>query len=347
MNCSAIGIAMSGGVDSTAAAVLLKRHHPVAGFFMDIGQSDGAEQFSRCQAIGKALAIEVQSLDLREAFRERVLNYFTTTYLSGKTPNPCVVCNQHIKFGLLREAILAAGYEVMATGHYARIRRFDDGYGLIKGIDISKDQSYFLSRIALPLLASVRLPMGDLTKAEAYRITAEHGLTDCFGKQSQDVCFLADSTVAGFISAQAEGAMQPGPISTTAGVEIGRHQGLYQYTIGQRRGLNLPDHSPWYVIRIESLHNRLIVGKEDELYMQTVQCRSPYWLVDTVPKPGTVYTAKLRSTHGGAEARIDLVDEQMMTLYFSTPQRAVCPGQFCVLFKGERVIGSAEIESAW
>ena len=340
-----IGIAMSGGVDSTACALMLKQDYTISGFLMDLDLPDFKAQKERVQRLGEKIGIEIHVVDLKEQFKKKVLEYFTRSYFAGKTPNPCAICNHEIKFGLFMDAIIAAGSEFAATGHYARIADRQGDISLLKGIDPKKDQSYFLSRLSPQQLQRVMFPLGSMIKEDTYRFVESHGFTDFRGRESQDVCFFTGTRLGTFLNQHLKDGMTGGAIVTTSGEEIGRHQGLYHYTIGQRRGLDLPHHSPWYVHTIDPDNNLLIVGKEDELFSRTIRARLPNWLCQKIPEEGETYQVKTRSRHPGSVALIQRIDTDSFELLFRKPERAVTPGQFVVLYKDERVIGSGEIVS--
>lgn len=334
---------MSGGVDSTAVALLLSKKYRVCGFLMDIGQPGFTDQAGQVRDLAERIGIELQIIDLKERFDSLVLGYFTDAYLGGETPNPCMVCNREIKCGLFLDKILQTGAGAMATGHYARCETIDGATGLFKGVDPSKDQSYFLSRLSPAQLARMRFPLGSMLKEDTYRLVEAHGFTRFRGKESQDICFLKNTSVGDFLDRRVDDSRAEGAIVSLDGRELGRHRGLHRYTVGQRRGLGLPDHSPWYVCRLDAASNRVVVGKDDDLYSAELQARRPNWLVDEPAKHGDRYEVKIRSTHIGAWATLTAADDHLIRLMFDDPQRGVCPGQFAVLYDGERVVGSAEI----
>ncbi|BDD86815.1 tRNA 2-thiouridine(34) synthase MnmA [Desulfofustis limnaeus] len=342
MTVTPIGIAMSGGVDSTACALLLRRDHPVRGFIMDIGQPGFDEQRQRLGRLAEALDIEVQVIDLKSQFAAIVLDYFSSTYGAGLTPNPCMVCNHTIKFGLFRQQIAAAGCASMATGHYARSEFRDGRPALLRGIDPDKDQSYFLARLRPQQLGAVLFPLGAMRKEETYRLVEEHGFTDFRGRESQDVCFLQETSIAAHLAARAGDEQRPGPIVSVDGTHLGEHRGLLHYTIGQRRGIGLPDSTPWYVTTIDAAANTLVVGKEHDLLQESVHAGQVNWLIEP-PSPGTEVEVQIRSTHRPVTARLIASTADSFVLRFDRPQRAVAPGQFAVLYRGDQVLGSGEI----
>ena len=338
-----IGMAMSGGVDSTASALLLSEHYTVHGFLMDIGQPRFAEQAEQVETLSGRLGIDLKIVDLKARFQKIVLDYFIDSYKNGKTPNPCMICNREIKCGLFLEHILSTGLDAMATGHYVQCRETDGYPALFQGVDPRKDQSYFLARLTVEQLGRLRFPLGSMHKAQTYEFMEAHGFRDFRGKESQDVCFLKDSTVSEFLSDKLGNSIAAGPIVTVDGKEIGRHQGLHRYTVGQRRGLGLPDHTPWYVCALDAGTNQLIVGKNEHLNIRVLTAVAPHWLVPAPPRHGDRFTVKIRSTHAGAMATITDIDRTLIAVEFDQPQRAISPGQYAVLYHRNQVIGSAEI----
>ena len=343
MSRKRIGIAMSGGVDSTACAIMLQKDYSVQGFFMHLAQPDFQAQQERVQVIADHLGISLTVIDLQRQFAEKVLAYFSSTYFDGLTPNPCLICNREIKFGLFLEAILAAGMDGMATGHYVRIIEREGIFHLHKGLDPLKDQSYFLSRLGQAQLSRLIFPLGERNKAEIYPFVEEQGFTGFAGLESQDVCFLANESVGDFLEKSYPESFADGPIVTRDGREIGRHNGLFRYTIGQRRGLGIADSTPWYVVRLEPQTNQVVVGKEDELLQQRVDIGDLHWLAGAPPEDGSRHEARLRSTHRGARASFSLSGNGQAVLNFDEPQRAVTPGQFAVLYQEDEVLGSGVI----
>ena len=339
-----IGIAMSGGVDSTACALQLLPQHDIQGFFMRLAGPDLDEKEQRVRDVADQLGINLQVIDLSREFSAIILHYFTTTYQQGLTPNPCMVCNPAIKFGLFMDVILARGMDAMATGHYARIQQEGDTWRLCKGRDPAKDQSYFLARLNQQQLRHVLFPLGEQNKEEIYQFVEEQGLSGFRGQESQDICFLGSTPVGQFLSERLPQAGQQGSIVTRQGQEMGRHQGLFHYTIGQRRGLGIADSSPWYVTALDPQSNRVIIGKEEELYRDRLLIRAPHWLTGQAPDEGQRYQVRIRYRHQGAEAGIKKIDDKHWQIQFDTPQRAITPGQFAVIYDDDRVIGSGEIE---
>lgn len=343
MNEKRIGIAMSGGVDSTATALKLRDHNSIHGFFMRLSQPDIDQQIERVTSLASTLNIPLTIIDLQQEFSDLVLDYVSNSYFSGKTPNPCVVCNNAIKFGLFQKAIFDAGMDYMATGHYAKITSDLSGYHLHDGVDASKNQSYFLSRLSQHQLSRLIFPLGDHYKEDIYNYVKEHGLTDFEGIESQDVCFLTDQSMAGYLEVKHPEKVVAGDIVSTTGEKLGTHKGLFRYTIGQRRGLNLPDSSPWYVSGIDTENNLLIVCKNHQLESQTIEVTDLNWISGKQPVLDNEYTVRIRYSHKGSSARLNIVDHNTIRMHFQQKQRAITPGQFAVIYNGSEVLGSGVI----
>jgi len=339
-----IGIAMSGGVDSTACALLLQKKYEVHGFFMQLAQPDITNQIQRVQDVAARLNIPLQIIDLKSRFEEKVLNYFAQSYQNGYTPNPCMICNAKIKFGLFMDAICDHGIERIATGHYANTIEQHGCFFLKRGEDDRKDQSYFLARLSQKQLARVEFPLGAMTKTEVYDFVEEHGFTDFRGQESQDVCFLGDSSVGHFLETTTTASAASGEIIDTKGVVLGQHNGIYNYTIGQRRGLGIAAATPLYVIRIDAADNRIVVGENQELFQNTIEIDDVLWSCNKPPLTDHEYQVKIRYGHQGESATIEQISESRYRLSFNAKQRAVTPGQFAVLYDQDLVMGSGTIQ---
>ena len=341
-----IAVAMSGGVDSSVAAALLKRQGAqVQGVFMSLAQPDLAEQLRWVRSVADFLKIPLTVVDLAEPFRRQVVDYFCAAYFAGKTPNPCVICNRFIKFGLLLdEARAALGADLLATGHYVRISgEATSGYRLRQGVDPKKDQSYFLGLLTQAQLGRICFPLGGFRKDEVYGLAAEFGLSFRQTAESQDICFLKNQSVGEFLAVHAPGQERPGPMLTLHGQELGRHGGIHHYTIGQRRGLGLPDATPWYVAGLDPAENAVLVGKDADLWRQEVFLPAVHWLSGRPPALPFVCLVKIRSRHPACPAEVAPQEGGGVRLTFAQPQRAVTPGQFAVFYEGEVVLGCGEI----
>lgn len=335
---------MSGGVDSTACALLLRESYQVEGFFMQLAQPNFSEQKERVLAVADRLGIKLQIINLRQQFEQKVLDYFSGTYFQGLTPNPCVICNREIKFGLFMDAIIDAGMDMIATGHYARLANVDGTCHLYQGADSKKDQSYFLSRLTQQQLQRVVFPLSQMTKEATYQLVESHGFDDFRGQESQDVCFLENNQIGQFLDNQASNKKNhKGPIVSTSGKILGRHRGLFHYTIGQRKGLGISSETPLYVIGLDLNGNRVIVGKNEELFDKVIKVKELHWLSGKAPDLSLDYTVRIRYSHRGSPASLTLDDKGFGTFIFKEPQRAVTPGQFAVIYQDTELLGSGII----
>ncbi|WP_083907163.1 tRNA 2-thiouridine(34) synthase MnmA [Desulfocapsa sulfexigens] len=344
MRKTKVGMAMSGGVDSTACALLLRKQYDVHGFFMQLAQPDINQQLVRVKDIAARCKIPLTVIDLSARFEEKVLSYFTNTYLDGRTPNPCMVCNPKIKFGLFMDAMLEHGMEEIATGHYASIVEEDGCFFLQQGEDTIKDQTYFLARLGQKQLARVKFPLGAMTKSAVYDLVEEHGFTDFRGRESQDVCFLQNESVGHFLTTRSPESARDGDIVHINGHVLGRHNGIINYTVGQRRGLGIAAPSPLYVLKIDASANRVIVGDNDDLYQDSIEIQDVSWNCGKPPKSDHDYLVRIRYGHEGQPAKIKQISEDHYHISFTERQRAVTPGQFAVIYEGDRLIGSGEIQ---
>ena len=337
-----IMVAMSGGVDSSVtAALLLKRGWTVVGVFMLLGQADGQAQVERARRIADCLGIRLEVANLAAEFQRQVLDYFSAAYQAGRTPNPCVVCNRTIKFGLLRDFGRRLGIADMATGHYARTRLGTDGrVRLLTGLDPKKDQSYFLCGLGQEQLAGLSFPLGETTKQEVYQAAAALGLSGLHSAESQDICFLHGQDLAGFF---ADLPARPGAFVTRAGACKGLHHGLHLYTVGQRRGLGIPDATPYYVIGLDQAHNQVVIGKEEDLWQDELTVREMRWTLGLEPALPQTYQVKIRYRHQPAQAVVSRHEAAGYIIRFTVPQRAITPGQFAVLYQADEVVGGGEI----
>lgn len=340
MSGTAVAIALSGGVDSAvAAALLLEAGHRVRAFFMELPLDGAQDKARQAAAMAEALSIPFERVDLRQTFHTHVIRYFIDSYRQGRTPNPCMLCNRQIKFGLLAQAMRQAGAEAIATGHYARIVDTAGGPAPARGLDPRKDQSYFLARLRREQLHRLLLPLGDWHKNKVRAHAQALGLPLPPG-ESQDVCFLPRGLTA-FFDEQGL-ADTPGAIVDTAGIRLGTHRGIRHYTIGQRRGLGLPDSSPWYVTALDAGSNQVVVGKKEALLQHTCTVADLHWCAEPPPLPwqGLI---QLRSRHQGAPGELCMEEADRAHIHFHQPQRAITPGQFAVFYQDERVLGSAVI----
>ncbi len=332
---------MSGGVDSTvAAALLLEQGYAVEGFFMLLPVPGLEQQQEKVVEVARCLHIPLHCIDVKEAFSNQVLHYFASSYQKGLTPNPCIYCNQHIKFGLLLDAMHEHGAETTASGHYADIDTTGIAPVIKRGNDPLKDQSYFLCRLTPDQLQHHLFPLSGLTKEVIFSKAEALGF-HYDGEESQDVCFLQNDLSAFLTSRGLE--EQPGDFVSTDGRILGTHNGIWRYTIGQRRGLGLPDATPWYVVALDSSTNQVIVGKQDDVLRDELTVHSLLWQSrpPSFPWQGLV---QIRSRHTPVQAEVMPHDGKRAKVTFSSPQRAVTPGQYAVFYSDDMVIGSGIIE---
>jgi len=336
-----VAVALSGGVDSSVAALSLKEAAcEVMGIHMRLWDSPHSEyQANRAENICRILDIPCHQVDMQKEFESCVVDYFCREYQQGRTPNPCVACNQYIKFGLLLDKALSLGTDYLATGHYARVEHSRDGHRLLKAADTSRDQSYFLYTLTQEKLGHVLFPLGGYSKDEVKQMAKHAGLPTA-SKPSQDICFISQKNYATFLSQRF--SAQPGDIVDTRGKKLGQHRGIAFYTIGQRHGLGLASGKPLYVIRIEPEHNRIVLGYEEELYSQKLAARKLNWISGKAPREPITAKAKIRYKSKEAEAvlffRNDSVD-----VHFAQPQKAVTPGQAIVFYNMDEVLGGGII----
>lgn len=342
----AVAVAVSGGVDSLVAAHLLKQTEPrvVLVHFRTGFESEPPERTrERIRSIGAQLDLPVHVLDLSTDFRREVVDYFAATYLAGQTPNPCVVCNPAIKFGVLLRRAEEMGAARLATGHYAGVRRGPDGRcRLLKGGDARKDQSYFLARLTQAQLARACFPLAALTKDAVRHIAAAEGFAPVQTGESQDVCFIRTGAYPQFIAELTGRPAEAGLVETTDGRIVGRHAGLHAFTVGQRRGINCPAAGPYYVVRLDRERNRLVVGRKDETL--TAQCRVVRinWIAPP-PLAAVRVHARVRYRTPETPAAVVPIDSDSAWLRFDAPQPAVTPGQAAVFYDGDAVLGGGFI----
>ncbi len=353
-------IAMSGGVDSSAAALeLLSEGFDCVGATMrlyrnsDLGlachksccaESDAEDAEFVCSQLG----IPHELLDYTGLFRVQVLQRFADEYARGRTPNPCIDCNRRMKFEALLDYALANGFDVLATGHYARIIRDPDSgrWQLRKAADESKDQSYVLYMLTQRQLAHLRFPLGDLHKSETRRIAEENGLVTASKRESQDICFVPGGDYAAFLEQWTGKACLPGDILDREGRVLGRHRGAIRCTVGQRRGLGVAAGQPVYVLDKDMAANTVTVGPEEALYSGGLTAAAFHWL--SIPEPAGPIRIRARTRYRQKEFSATAVPlpGRRLRLDFDEPQRAVTPGQAVVLYDGELVLGGGTIEAA-
>jgi tRNA-specific 2-thiouridylase len=344
-----VAVALSGGVDSSAAALLLKKAAcEVLGIHMRLWESPHLDyQAQRAENICRILAIPYRQVDLQKEFESRVVDYFCQEYQQGRTPNPCVACNQRIKFGLLLDKALSLGADYLATGHYARVEHSRDGYHLFKAADTRRDQSYFLYTLTQEKLGHVLFPLCKHSRDEVKQMAKQAGLPAAT-KSSQDICFISQKNYGAFLSQRF--STLPGDIIDTQGEKLGQHRGIAFYTIGQRHGLGLSSTQvlsagkPLYVIKIEPESNRIVLGPEKELYSQKLTAQKLSWISGKMPREPITAKARIRYKSKEAEAILFPSDDSA-DVHFTQPQKAVTPGQAVVFYNLDEVLGGGIIDS--
>ncbi len=337
-------IGMSGGVDSSAAACLLQREgYRCIGATMQL-HDDAAEQVKDAQLVCERMGLDFTVLDMRSAFRTFVQQQFVEAYENGLTPNPCVVCNKNLKFGLFWEAAQKLGCSALATGHYARIGWENGIYTLKKAADEAKDQSYFLYCIPAELLPHIRFPLGDLTKAEARDLAEQNGLVTARKKDSQDICFIPDGDYMTFLRSFTGKRYLPGDYLDLSGKVVGQHQGAVAYTIGQRKGLGIALGKPAYVCAKDMAANTVTVGPNEALFRKSLLANDWNWL-SPAPTAPLRCMAKARSRMAEQPATVYPEENGTFRVEFDEPQRAITPGQAVVLYDGDTVLGGGTISN--
>ncbi len=345
-----VAIAMSGGVDSLVSAYLLsKESNPVIGIHFLTGYEDAepnapADKPSALVEAALDLGIIVHVVPLQKEFQRFVVQPFMDTYLEGKTPNPCMLCNPSIKFGaLLDHARKKLGADYIATGHYARASHdHPKGARLYKGTDTKKDQSYFLGFLKPHQIDSAIFPLGSMTKEEVKAVARDTGLARYTKPESQETCFITDDRYRRFLESQPGFVPRPGDIVDVAGQPIGSHQGVFAYTIGQRRGINIPAPEAYYVKKIDPITNQVMVGGKQDLLSETAEVHGINWIVEPPSSTFQAYT-RIRYRHKEAPSTITLISSTKALVRFEEPQSAVTPGQGAVFYDNDLVLGAGWI----
>jgi tRNA-specific 2-thiouridylase len=345
-----VAVAMSGGVDSSLAAALLKRDGwEVTGihFRLPANPSKIIEKETLVCRTADRLSISMAFMDLREAFNRQVIKPFTEAYLKGRTPNPCVICNQAIKFDRLLGYADHHAIHYVATGHYAMMSSPGTSSAqLLRGQDRHKEQSYFLHRLNRRHLARTLFPLGSMTKKEAWQTARKMGLDVSMEPESQEICFLPENDYRPFLEAR-EGLRirEQGDIVTSQGKKVGEHLGTYRYTIGQRHGLGIASSRPYYVMALRPEKNEVIVGRREDLFSVRVEAEGFHWLEGKPPEDRLRVTAQIRYRHQAAPGLLEHLPHDRVRLQFDEPQWAVTPGQALVCYDGNRVLGGGWIRN--
>ena len=342
-------VAMSGGVDSSAAAVLLQRQgYACDGAMLKLLPGDdsrccSADDAADARAAAHALGMDFYVFNETERFAREVTEPFISAYCAGRTPNPCIDCNRCLKFGALMDRALLLGYDYLATGHYARIAFRDGRYRLLRGADGRKDQSYVLYQLTQRQLAHLLLPVGEYGKEEIRTLAEQAGLSNARKRDSQDICFVPDGDYAAFL--QRNGAkLQEGDFVDLQGRVLGRHKGLARYTTGQGKGLGISLGRRVYVVGKDPAANTVTLGDEADLYTDALTAGGVNWIAGEAPQAPVACTAKTRYSQREAEAVVTPLADGRIRVDFAAPQRAVTAGQAVVLYDGEEVLGGGTIE---
>lgn len=336
-------IAMSGGVDSSVAAFLAKnKADEILGVTLSLLESK-TEDFDDAKAVAKRLGFPHRVVDMKSEFEKEVISRFIDAYENTKTPNPCVICNKFIKFGLLGDYAKDNGYSYIATGHYAQIVKENDRYILKKGVDSSKDQSYVLYSLTQEQLKHTLFPLGGLSKAEVREIAIENGFVNARKKESQDICFVPDGDYAGFIERYLGKIYPEGSFVDFDGNVLGTHKGLIRYTVGQRKGLGLALPKPMYVCSLSQADNSVILGDNADLFSKTLDAEDINLITTDKINDSIRVEAKVRYSQKAQKATVWQTGENSMHIEFDEPQRAITQGQAVVLYDGDTVVGGGTI----
>lgn len=351
-------VGMSGGVDSSVAAYLLKEQgYDVIGVTMQIWQDEALEEvqakggccgFSAvddARRVAEALDIPYYVMNFKDEFKHQVMDYFIEEYLKGRTPNPCIACNRYVKWEAMLRRSLEIGADYIATGHYARIVKLPNGRLAIKNsVTSSKDQTYALYNLTQEQLSRTLMPVGDYTKEQIREIAHTQGLIVADKPDSQEICFVPDNDYAGFIDREAGGKVpEPGDFVDQNGTVLGRHKGITHYTIGQRKGLGLAMGEPVFVTEIRPDTNQVVIGKDSDVFRSDLVCDNVnYMAVEDLDKPMQV-KAKIRYSHSGEDCVIEKLEDGKIHCRFDRPVRAVTPGQAVVFYQDDVVLGGGTI----
>lgn len=344
INSKKILVELSGGLDSSVAAILLKNEgYEVVGIMMHLHDSEAFQEDQKvAESAAKQLGIEFLVVDYRDKFKEEVIDYFIGTYKEAKTPNPCIVCNQKMKFGAIFDCAKDLGCDIIATGHYARVKHENGDYSLYKAKDLTKDQSYVLHFLDQDKLSKIIFPLGEYTKDEVRELARASALPCVDKPESQDICFVENETYAEFIQKNSDYVPRPGNVVDTKGNVLGQHEGLINYTIGQRKGLGIASSNPLYVLTLNKEKNEVVLGTKNETFTNSVSIIDVNWISGKAPADDFNCQAKLRYRQSPKEC-IAHATGSKVSLEYPEGIDSVTPGQFAVLYDGDRVLGGGVI----
>lgn len=335
---------MSGGLDSSAAVIVLQNQgYDVIGMMMHLHETKTFDNdLQVAKDVASKLQIDFQVIDYREKFKKEVVDYFIETYQQAKTPNPCIVCNRKMKFNAIFDSAKSLNCDYIATGHYAQTKLENNTWNLYRAKDLSKDQSYVLHFLDQEKLSKIIFPLGEYTKDEIRKIASEAGLPCVDKAESMDICFTEGEAYSEYIKKNSDYTPKPGNVVDIKGNILGQHEGLINYTIGQRKGLGIAGGNPLYVLSLNKENNEVVLGSKDETFTNEVNVRNFSWINGSAPVPEFNCQAKLRYRQQPRECTA-VVNDTTVKLIYPEGIDSVTPGQFAVLYDGDRVLGGGEI----
>lgn len=334
-------VALSGGIDSLATSIYLKeKGYNVSGLHFLTGYETHTKE--SIVKTADQIGIDVDFIDIKGIFEKKVVNYFIESFKKGLTPNPCLLCNPLIKFGLILDEVLKRGADFLATGHYANILKKDDGYHLFKGKDLIKDQSYFLSFLSRESLSRVLFPLGNTTKEDVKKDMENRGFRSVSEGESQDVCFINEKDYKEFFEQRGLVQENTGDILNTDGDKIGTHTGVHNFTIGQRKGINCPAEQAYYVTEIDPENNTISVGFRDKAFKKECTLKNINWI--NKPEKFDGIRTSIRYKHKEAASKLIEISDDRIKVIFDEPQFSITPGQGAVFYREDEVLGAGWIE---